>query len=410
MNPATEETKEETTPKPMEEMTNEEFMESMKSLSSQPYETTPVSEETKDVSANIEVDAEPVGDPVTDEHEANKATDNNNIPEEDNPDVPNETEVGVEVHNESSDKLDSKNESMENYEKYKSFYDKLTSSSIELGGVELKGLDDADAILATQKSSFENSRKLDEFKEMKPIMKTLKENGLTDDPERLAMVVEALNGNAEAIKMMVKNSNIDPFELDFENIDASKVDSSKYTQSDFELKFEEFVDKADSQGVQDVLISNVIQRWDNDSLARLADTPSSGVNIINHLKSGAFEDVQKEMINLERSDRTGEFKQLSDFDKYAEASNVLADRYTREAEASKVIADTTPESTTSTTPVATSKKEEKEDETIIEDRVEKAKKASDATSAVDKSTSKKDVEYSDLNNEDFMKAMYGIMN
>ncbi len=390
--------------KDFEDMQNEEFMAAMNRLKNgDTYIEDEDSTEIKKPDDNIVVDTETKGNDVAEEHEVQSEAET----EEDDGLEPDPTEdesessededesVSVEIHEGDSAQTP---EEYKDFEKYKQFYDAIQNGELEIDGVKLNSITDPEKLLEIQQKSISDSRKLDEFSDVKPVLKTIRDSGLKD-PKRLATVVEALSGNPEALKLLIKESGVDPLELDYQDIDNSKIDENKYIQSDVELAFDGFIDNADKLGVKDQLVEKVVSGWDSESLAKLSTDGVSGSRILRHIKSGAFDEVKAEMINQERLDTTGEFKSMNDFDRYAYASNIVAENKSIK---SKEIVDVVDE------PV---KKEIKKEvkKTPVSDkknRIEKAKKASESTSS-SKPVASKDskTDLMDLNNEDFMAEM-----
>jgi hypothetical protein len=403
--------------KSYEEMDNEEFLSAL--FEDVDMENVDVVKDEDDNIDEIDIDIE--DDANSEDKEEIKVSDDNiDLDEEteavddseDNEIIEKETETETESDVVAgSEEEAKKKEPAEDFEKYKKFYEAVTSG-IEIDGVRLDGIDDPEKILELQKAAIENSRRLDEFKEVKPVLKTLKESGLLTDPEKLALALEAVNGNADALKIIMEKNKIDPFEIDMDNVDKSSIDPSKYYKTDVELNFEEFVEEAQSNGVKDTLFNNVLEAWDDQSVVNLSMDPISRKNIIQHMKTGAFDIIQQEIVKQEMLDinNTTGFKSKSAFDKYVEASHIVANRQKQNSNAAidepviKVQATETPKEEE----VAEEVKHKKESNK----RLNKAKKASRVTSTSNRGSTpetKGEVKLDELDDEEFMKMMYSML-
>jgi hypothetical protein len=407
--------------KSYEEMDNEEFLSAL--FGDIDIDNTDVVEDKDAVESDVtdENDNENEQEDAESKEEIKESDDNIDLDEEtETVDDSEDNEIIEETENKTKDKTesdesagskdDTKEEPSEDLEKYKKFYEAVTSG-IEIDGVRLDGISDPDKILELQRAAIVNSRKLDEFKEVKPVLKTLKESGLLNDPDKLALALEAINGNTDALKIIMEKNKIDPFEIDMDNVDKNSIDPSKYYKTDVELNFEEFVNEAQSNGVKETLFNNVLETWDDQSVVNLSMNPESRRNIIQHMKTGAFNIIQQEIVRQEMLDinNTTGFKNKSAFDKYAEASHIIANR---QKQNSNVTIDE---------PATIQATKESKAEEIIEEakprkesnkRLNKAKKASRVTSTGNRGStpeSKGEVKLNELDNEEFLKVMYSML-
>jgi hypothetical protein len=399
--------------KDYEEMGNEEFLSAL--FEDGDIDSTDIIEETDAEEAEENVEEEEIQESV-------KESDDNIDLDEDTETVDDseDNEIIEEENNKPEDitedesagsKANAEEEPVEELGKYKKFYEAVTSG-IEIDGVKLDGIDDPEKILELQKAAIENSRRLDEFKEVKPVLKTLKESGLLTDPEKLALALEAVNGNTDALKIIMEKNEIDPFEIDMDNVDKSSIDPSKYYKTDVELNFEEFVNEAQASGVKDTLFNTVLETWDDQSVVDLSMDPMSRRNIMQHMKTGAFDIIQQEIVKQEMLDinnATG-FKNKSAFDKYVEASHVVANRQKQNSDVA--IDEPAIENQITKEPEANEVTEETKPKKESTKRLNKAKKASRLTSTSNRGSTpetKGEVKLDELNSEEFMKAMYSML-
>lgn len=112
------------------------------------------------------------------------------------------------------------------------------------------------------------------LQDIQPHVKTLrmleKENLL--DPNELSYLIDLRNKNPEAIKKLIKDSNIDPLDLNIgDNVDYTPVNRSV---SDAEVAFEDALSalKERTNGSETIQIIN--QTWDKESLALIWEQPA----------------------------------------------------------------------------------------------------------------------------------------
>ena len=227
-------------------------------------------------------------------------------------DVTDGEDYNQSIDNDDDDEID-----------YKEFYKKVTSG-FDVNGLQVKSLDDPEKILDLQKQNLTSLNDLSELEAVKPIFESLKESGLLDDRDKFGLAMEVLGGNKEAIKKLLKEQNIDPYELDMDEIDESSIDSAKYSSSNEELNFKSFVSEATNIGVRNDIADKIINKWDDDSLVSLVNDEADRKNILKHIKTGMYDRVQSEILSIQNQDPS--FSKMSDLEKYVVASNNIATR------------------------------------------------------------------------------------
>lgn len=112
------------------------------------------------------------------------------------------------------------------------------------------------------------------LQDMQPHIKTLKmlekENLL--DPTELSYLIDLRNKNPDAIKKLIKDSNIDPLDLNIEdNVDYKPVNRSV---SDAEVAFEDALANLKDRPNGSETIQIINQTWDKESLALVWEQPN----------------------------------------------------------------------------------------------------------------------------------------
>ena len=385
-----------------ENMSADEFLAFIEEESQKPLpdESIPVLEESEPVVEDVVIGSEEVKEAdanieVVETDGTEKTTEDFNIDQE------QQTEPEVEDEKDLTEKTSDTDSELEELRKFK---DSIVNQKITVDGVEIDGLSDPEAIAKMQQVYAENSGRLDQLTESRPVLEALKKNGLFDDKEKLALMIEAVNGNKDAVKRLLKDQELDPFELDMDDIDDSSIDPSKHFASSVEMKFDDMINEAANLGVEDKLNENVIQRWDNDSIVKLLEDTQSKQYLMRHIKDGSFEKVNAKIKSKEFSDFNGQFKRLSDFDKYVLASNELASEYESKRE---VPVDPEPIEEPEPVQQTVPETEKRRSKSTDQDRLAAAKAASTASETVDSATSKASgtTDLMALSNEDFLAAM-----
>jgi len=252
-----------------------------------------------------------------DEDENEAETDDTKEPEGDDTDGSEDQET---------DELDYKSEYqklLEESDKYKSFFKEVTSE-FTANGKKMKGFDDPKKIIQAQQMAAGFSEKMAGFKPYRPFMSALKERGITENPDKFNLAMSLLDGDPEAIKKHIKDLNIDPFEMDMENINYQ---SRNLVSSDLELAFDDMIETADRAGVRDRVQQVIGRDWDDQSVVELLEDPQSSADLVSHLNSGTYDMVQDRIAEKKRIDVNNVFSRKPMIEQYREAANELEREY-----------------------------------------------------------------------------------
>ena len=155
---------------------------------------------------------------------------------------------------------------------------------------------------------------------MKPSLKHLKlleKNGLLDE-EKLNYLIDLNNQNPEAITKLIKDSKIDP--LDINVTEPTDYKPTQRPVSNEELTLDSVLeDLRESPNYQKTL--NVITKdWDDSSRNTIANEPNIITAINGHMQDGTFDTVMQ-TVNYERS--MGRLQGISDFQAYKQTGDTL---------------------------------------------------------------------------------------
>ena len=267
-------------------------------------------------------------------------TEDNEETNEENDDSAKETsdatEEGQEEHTQD-DAGESEDESEATEEiNYKEFYEKVAMAKFTANGREVEGFKNPDDLIRAQQMLHGYSDKMKVFKEYKPFIKTLEERGITADPEKFKLAMSLLDGDPEAIKKVLKDKNIDPLELDLDDI---KYVPKVKLPSDAQLLIEETYEQAENLGVGSKFNRVISKDWDIPSLQEFVGNGAVRADLLQHLKDGTYDIVQNEIKRMELLDSTGVLDGMNSVEKYRAAIANLQ-RQVPTAPAKKVVAPT----------------------------------------------------------------------
>lgn len=180
--------------------------------------------------------------------------------------------------------------------------------------------------------------------------KMLAKAGIQDSD--IVTLLELKKGNTKVLEEVLKTSGmsdeaIAELGLKATDPDAPAVDLNEFTQSDIETSLDDLMVSAKTMDVSDgVVVSHILDKWDNDSVIKLLSEPASKAAIVRHLSDGTYDKVYEEVDNLRRLDYTQSLNGLSDYDLYTEAVTSLGKKekaqMQADADAKKANAPATP--------------------------------------------------------------------
>ncbi len=292
-------------------------------------------DETEEAETNVEHDDDNMetddtgSEEGTDQPEENAQAEEDESPEDttgeqENTSTENQNE---ETEEKADDKpLDYKSEYakiLEEKKRYEDFYNKVTGEFVA-NGRKMRGFDDPDKIIRAQQMAAGYAEKVAAFKPYKKYINTLKNKGLLDDPDKFNLAMNILDGDTEAIKKVLKDSNIDPIELDIDNVNY--VPKNEIV-SDIEVALDDVLETATQNGVGDQVKNIIANEWDDDSVVELLEDPQNSADLVEHLSSGVFDVVQDRIMEKRRTDVNGIYTRKPMIQQYREAAYELENEY-----------------------------------------------------------------------------------
>ena len=201
---------------------------------------------------------------------------------------------------------------------YKKEYEKLLAPFVA-NGKEIKVNNVADAVSLMQMGANYN-KKMAALKPNLKLLKLLESNGLLSE-ERVGFLIDLEKKNPDAINKLIKESGIDPMDLD-----AEKADDYKPTirnVDDKELELDAVLEEIQDTPSYSKTIQVVGKEWDAASKQTVANSPSILKIINSHMQSGVYDVIQEE---LERERMFGRLQGLSDIEAYRQVGDAIQAR------------------------------------------------------------------------------------
>jgi len=204
---------------------------------------------------------------------------------------------------------------------YKAFYDSVVNAEFVVNGKKVKGFSDPQKIIQSQQMAGGFAEKMAGFKQYRPFMAPLKERGMLDDQAKFDLAMNLVDGDKEAIKLHLKSLNIDPLDLDMDTINYKAASTVASKES---LIIEDVMERAKSAGVEDRIRQVVGKDWDPESFNEFVSNAAVREDLLNHLETGAYDDVQDKIAEMSRLDYNGTFNSMNTISKYRAAVKALS--------------------------------------------------------------------------------------
>ena len=198
---------------------------------------------------------------------------------------------------------------------YKAVYEKVMAP-FKANGVELQ-VKDVDDVIQLMKMGAGFHKRMSALKPVRKTVKLLEQHDLLE-PEKINFLIDLHNKNPEAITKLLRDSNIDPLEI---NLDAeSDYTPTHRAVSDIELNLDTVLDEIKDTPSYGRTLNVVTSEWDETSQKAIASAPHIIATINRHIADGTFDKVMG-AVNYERS--LGRLTDLNDFEAYKRAGDML---------------------------------------------------------------------------------------
>ena len=279
-----------------------------------------VSGESEEDSGEGQGDAEVAGDEgaeATDaeaEGQATEQTDTKQATEQPGTKAKAEPSKGADSNADSTIKSQEATEAVD----YKAAYEKLTAPFTANGReMSVKSVDDA---IALMQMGANYNKKMAALKPNLKLMKMLETNGLMSE-EKINFLIDLEKKNPDAINKLIKDSGLDPLELDTEKADGYKP--TQRTVTDSELELDSVLDEIQNTPSYKRTIEVVANEWDAKSKQIVGANPQLLKVINSHVQSGIYDLITAEV----ESERVfGRLSGLSDIEAYRQVGDAIQAR------------------------------------------------------------------------------------
>lgn len=198
---------------------------------------------------------------------------------------------------------------------YKAEYQKLLAPfRANNRDMQVDSVDDARTLM---QMGANYNKKMAALKPNLKLIKMLDNNNLLDE-QKLSYLIDLDKKNPDAIAKLIKESGVDPLEIDTEA--DSNYQSGTYTVNDKEVELDGILDEIKDTKSFNETIDIIGNKWDEPSKQILLDNPSI-IKIINeHVETGIYAQIQAV---VEKERMLGKLDGLSDIEAYKQVGDAL---------------------------------------------------------------------------------------
>lgn len=201
---------------------------------------------------------------------------------------------------------------------YKREYERLLAPFKANGrDIQVKSVDDAVSLM---QMGANYNKKMAALKPNLKLMKMLENSGLLSE-EKLSFLIDLEKKNTAAISKLVKDSGIDPLDLDTEKAGGYKPNS--YAVDERELALDAVLDEIQDTPSYNRTLDVVSNKWDAASKRIVAEQPQLLKVINDHVERGIYDLISKE---VESERLFGRLSGISDLEAYRQVGDALQAR------------------------------------------------------------------------------------
>lgn len=199
---------------------------------------------------------------------------------------------------------------------HRTFYEQVTKP-FRANGREMR-IDNPEDVIQLMKMGAGFNKKMAALKPNLKLVKMLEKNKLLDE-DKISFLIDINNKRPEAIAKLLKDSDIDPMDLDTDKAD-DYVSAPQNRISDKEVELDEVLDSIKDTPSYPKTLDIVGNQWDEKSRQLVTENPQV-LNVINdHITSGIYDIISKEM---ERERVLGRLNGLSDIEAYRQVGDAI---------------------------------------------------------------------------------------
>ena len=201
---------------------------------------------------------------------------------------------------------------------YKAEYTKLFAP-FKANGKEI-AISNADDAISLMQMGANYNKKMAALKPNLKLLKLLENNNLLSE-EKIGFLIDLEKKNPDAINKLIKDSGLDPMDLDAEK--ASGYKPNTYTVDDREMELDTVLDEIQNTPSYNRTLEIVSTKWDGPSKQVIAGSPQLLKVINDHVQTGIYDTIIKE---VERERMFGRLSGLSDIDAYKAIGDAINGR------------------------------------------------------------------------------------
>ena len=190
---------------------------------------------------------------------------------------------------------------------YKAEYEKILAP-FSANGKQMQVQSAEEAITLMQMGANYN-KKMAALKPNLKLLKLLENNGLLSE-EKLSFLIDLDKKNPDAITKLVKDSGLDPLEMD---VSKSDYKPNTYTVHDREVELDSVLSDIQDTPTYSKTISIVGNKWDGESKKIIVENPQLIKVINDHMASGVFDLISNE---VDRQRALNRLNGVSDIEAY----------------------------------------------------------------------------------------------
>lgn len=209
-------------------------------------------------------------------------------------------------------------EKVESVIDYKAEYERLFAP-FKANGREVK-VDSVEDAKTLMQMGANYNKKMAALKPSLKILKLLENNGLLSE-EKISFLIDVEKKNPEAINKLVKDSGLDPMDLDAEK--AGEYKPKIHTVNDVEIELDTVLDEIQDTPTYTQTLDIVSSKWDGASKQTVANSPQLLKVINDHVASGIYDLINEE---VEKHRVLGRLNGLSDIEAYRQVGDSIQAR------------------------------------------------------------------------------------
>tara|TARA_R110000787_G_scaffold104340_8_gene211233 strand:- start:1489 stop:2625 length:1137 start_codon:yes stop_codon:yes gene_type:complete len=275
-------------------------------------ETTSESEDS-DINDNSE--AQEQTDTIASEEEVADSNEDTQKTDE----TSNTSDVEESLDTSKKDSTDTKEDTQDTTEfDYESAFKKV-SEPFKANGVDMQVKDPNDIVKLMQMGA-NYQKKMAQLKPNLKLIKMLENNELLDEA-KLNNLIDLSKKNPAAISKLIKESGVDPLDIDTEAPDEYKP--TNYSVGEKEYNLDQVLDEIKDTPTFSRTIDILTKQWDTESKTMISDHPDI-ISVINgHMGNGVFDKVNTV---LQQEKTLGKLSGLSDVAAYKQIAEQMAEQ------------------------------------------------------------------------------------